>query len=91
MKRYLIERELPGVGSMASQQLKEAAAKSNEALATLKGRVQWLESFVTDDRTYCIYIAESEDAVNEHARISGFPASRITEIRSVINPMTGTS
>jgi Nickel responsive protein SCO4226-like len=89
MKRYLIERDLPGVGNLEAHDLKEAAQKSNEALAALKGRVQWVESFVADDKTYCVYLAEDEAAVNEHARISGFPASRITEVRSVIDPMTG--
>ena len=89
MKRYLIERDLPGVGSLQAQELRDAAQKSNEALAALKGRVQWVESFVADDKTYCVYLAEDEAAVNEHARISGFPASRITEVRSVIDPMTG--
>jgi hypothetical protein len=89
MKRYLIERDLPGVGRLQAQELTDAAQKSNEALAELKGRVQWVESFVADDKTYCVYLAEDEAAVNEHARISGFPASRITEVRAVIDPMTG--
>jgi hypothetical protein len=74
---------------LQAQELTDAAQKSNEALAELKGRVQWVESFVADDKTYCVYLAEDEAAVNEHARISGFPASRITEVRAVIDPMTG--
>jgi hypothetical protein len=88
MKRYIIEREIPAVGAMDTQQLKVAACTSNEALARLAGRVQWVESFVADDKTFCVYLAESEDAVQEHARISGFPATRVTEIRTTIDPMT---
>ena len=91
MKRFVIERDLPGVGSMDQNQLREAAAKSNEALAKLNGRVQWVESFIAADKTYCIYLAENEDAVNEHARISGFPANRITEVPGVITPMTASA
>lgn len=89
MKRYVIERELPGVGSMSPEQLKGAAQTSNAALAKLAGKAQWQHSYVAGDKTFCIYLAESEDAVREHAKISGFPATKITEIRGVIDPMTG--
>ena len=88
MKRYLIEREMPGVGAMSKQELEAAAAKSNEALAKLGGRAQWLESFVTQDKTFCVYLADSAAAIQEHARISGFPASKITEISGLIDPTT---
>jgi hypothetical protein len=88
MNRYVIERDIPGVGALNPQQLKEAAATSNAALAQLSGRVQWMESFVVDDKTFCIYLADDEAAVHEHARLSGFPASRVTRVRGVINPMT---
>lgn len=88
MKRYVIERDLPGVGTLTGQQLKEAAAKSNDALAKLAGKAQWIQSFVADNKTFCIYLAESEAAVHEHARISGFPASKITEVSGIIDPMT---
>jgi hypothetical protein len=88
MKRYLIERELPGVGGMTQKQLKDAAATSNSALARLVGKVQWVQSFVADDKTFCVYLADSEASVREHARLSGFPASRIMEVRTVIDPMT---
>jgi hypothetical protein len=91
MQRYVIERDLPGVGSLTGAQLKDTAATSNSALAKLSGRAQWLQSFVTDDKTFCIYLADSEDAVHEHARLSGFPASRVTEVCSVIDPMTAIS
>jgi hypothetical protein len=88
MKRYLIERDIPGVGKLNSEELKGAAAKSNEALAKLAGKAQWLESFVVEDKTYCVYLAENEAAVHDHARLSGFPASKVTEVRNVIDPMT---
>ncbi|HZX86205.1 MAG TPA: DUF4242 domain-containing protein [Reyranella sp.] len=88
MRRYIIERDIPGVGKLNGQELKGAAAKSNEALAKLAGKAQWLESFVVDDKTFCVYLAENEAAVHEHARLSGFPASKVTEVRNVIDPMT---
>jgi hypothetical protein len=88
MKRYLIERDIAGVGKLNAGQLKDAAATSNAALASLAGTVQWVQSFVADDKTFCVYLAEDEAAVREHARISGFPASRVTELRGVIDPMT---
>ena len=88
MKQYVIERDIPGVGKLTRPQLGEAAAKSNDALDKLKGRVQWVQSFVASDKTFCVYLAESEAAVQEHARISGFPANRVTEISGIIDPMT---
>jgi hypothetical protein len=91
MKRYVIERNLPGVGSLNREQLKDAAATSNGALAKLSGKVQWVQSFVADDKTFCIYLADSEASVHEHARLSGFPASKVTEVRGVIDPMTANS
>jgi hypothetical protein len=88
MKRYVIERDLPGVGGMTGRQLADAAAKSNEALARLGGKAQWIESFVAADKTFCVYLAESEAAVHEHARISGFPATKVSEISRTIDPLT---
>lgn len=88
MKRYVIEREIPGVGKLNAVQLKDVAVTSNAALAKLHGDVQWVESFVVDDKTFCIYLAETEDAVREHAKLSGFPATRISETRALISPMT---
>jgi len=89
MKRFVIERELPGVGGMNGEELKNASATSNLALARLAGKAQWVQSFVADDKTFCIYLAEDEETVQEHARLSGFPASKITEVRGTIDPMTG--
>jgi hypothetical protein len=91
MKRYLIERQIPGVGDLNAQQLREASATSNAALAKLGGRAQWVESYVVNDKTYCIYLADSEEAVYEHSRLSGFPASKVTEVRGVISPMTASA
>lgn len=88
MKRYVIERNIPGVGGFDGRQLKEAAMTSNAALAKLAGRAEWVESFVVDDKTFCIYLADGESAVQEHARLSGFPATKVSEVRSIIDPMT---
>ena len=88
MKRYMIERNIPGVGKMNREQLKGAAGTSNDALDKLAGKVQWVQSYVVEDKTFCIYLAESEAAVQEHAKLSGFPATKVTEVRAVIDPMT---
>lgn len=88
MKRYVIERDIAGVGKLDADQLQGAAAKSNAALARLNGKVQWVQSYVVDDKTFCIYLADDESSVHEHAKISGFPASRVTEVRTVFDPTT---
>jgi Protein of unknown function (DUF4242) len=88
MKRYVIERNLPGVGGLNRDQLKDAAATSNGALAKLPGKVQWVQSFVAEDKTFCIYLADNEASVQEHARLSGFPANTVSEVRGIIDPMT---
>ena len=88
MKAFMIERELPGIGSAGETDLAVAASTSNKALAQLAPRVQWQHSYVTGDRTYCVYLAEDEDSIREHARLSGFPASKITPISGRIDPTT---
>jgi hypothetical protein len=88
MKRFLIERDIPGVGQLNKQQLKEAAVTSNAALAKLAGKVQWVQSYVVEDKTFCVYLANEESSVHEHARLSGFPASKVTEVRTAFDPMT---
>lgn len=88
MKRYLIEREIAGVGAFSDEELRGAANTSNEALAQLTGKAQWVQSFVANDKTFCIYLAENEEAVQQHARLSGFPANKVTEIHNTIDPMT---
>lgn len=88
MKKYVIERDVPGIGGSTATELCGAAAKSNEALAQLAGQVQWQHSYVAGDKTFCIYLAESEDAIRKHSELSGFPANTITEVKSVIDPTT---
>lgn len=88
MKKYVIERDLPGVGGMNSTELCGAAAKSNEALGQLAGHVQWQHSYVAGDKTFCIYLADSEDAIRQHSELSGFPANTITEVATIIDPTT---
>lgn len=88
MNRYVIERELPAVGSFEREQLKEAAAKSNAALAELAPDIQWVESYVADDKTFCVYLARDEEVIRKHAAISGFPANKITQVRRTIDPTT---
>ena len=90
LNRYMIERDIPAVGSLERAQLAAAAAKSNEALAQLAPDVQWVESFVAADKTFCVYLAKDEDTVRKHAEISGFPATKITAIRKTIDPTTET-
>jgi hypothetical protein len=88
MKRYVIERDIPGVGALKREDYQHVAVTSNAALAKLPGKAQWEQSFIVADKSFCIYIADSEDSVREHARLSGFPATKITEVRTVIGPMT---
>ena len=88
LRRFIIEREVPGIGGLGAEELCGAAAKSNAALDQLAPKVQWQESFVTADRTFCVYLAENEDVIREHAEISGFPANRIIEVSQVIDPTT---
>jgi hypothetical protein len=88
MRKFMIEREIPAVGTLESEQLRQAAAKSNEALAQLAPDVQWQQSYVAEDRTFCVYLAKDEAAVRKHAQISGFPVNRIVEIKRVIDPST---
>src|SRR5215813_4178063 len=90
MKKYIIERNIPKVGTLEREQLRAAAAKSNDALKQLGPDIQWLESFVAADKTFCVYLAKDEDIILRHAQLSGFPATRITEIRKMIDPTTAT-
>jgi len=88
MKKFVIERDIPGVDQMGRSDLAGAAKTSNSALAQLAPKVQWVHSYVVKDKTFCIYLAESEDGIREHARISGFPANKITEVTGIIDPTT---
>lgn len=87
LKKYIIEREIDGVGKMSRADLGGAAQTSNRALAEIDG-IQWQMSFVTANKTFCIYFAESEELIRKHAELSGFPANKITEVREVIDPGT---
>ena len=88
MKKYVIEREIPGVGLMNPGDYIGVAKTSNKALSQLAPKVQWQQSYVAKDKTFCVYLAETEDDIREHARLSGFPANKITEIFAVIDPAT---
>jgi len=84
----LIEREMPQVGMLNSEQLQAAAKQSNDALRQLGPDIQWLESYVTNDKTFCVYLASNEGMIRKHAEMSGFPATKITEVRKMIDPTT---
>ncbi len=88
MHRYVIERDIPDIGAMSSDELSGAANTSNNALAELAPKVQWEHSYVADNKTFCIYLAEDETAITDHAELSGFPASKITRINGMIDPTT---
>jgi Protein of unknown function (DUF4242) len=88
LRKFIIERDIPKVGSFERDQLRQAAAKSNGVLKQLGPEIQWIESFVANDKTFCVYLAASEDLIKKHAELSGFPASKITEIRKMIDPTT---
>jgi hypothetical protein len=89
MKKYVIERDIPQVGSLEREQLKEASARSNEALRKVGPGIQWQETFVTADKTFCVYLAEDESLIHKHAQLSGFPASKVTEVKTMLDPATG--
>ncbi len=88
MPKYLIEREIPGAGKLTPQDLQAISQKSCGVLQKLGPQVQWVHSYVTGDKIYCVYIAPNEEMVREHARQGGFPANRVSEIKSVIDPTT---
>ncbi|MFQ5925579.1 MAG: DUF4242 domain-containing protein, partial [Dehalococcoidia bacterium] len=85
---YVIEREIPGAGKLSAQELQGISQKSCGVLNEMGPRIQWVESYVTDDKVYCVYIAPNEEMVREHGRQGGFPVNRVSEIKSVINPTT---
>ena len=85
---YVIEREMPGVGSLGASDLKAASQTSCSVLRELGPEIQWVNSYVTDDKIYCIYRAPNEDMIREHAQRGGFPANKISQVRSMIDPTT---
>ena len=89
MPKYLIERDMPGLGSLTQAQLGAASRTSCNVLQKMSPRVQWIQSYVTNDKLFCVYIAVNEEAVREHARQGGFPANHIMEVKTIIDPTTG--
>jgi hypothetical protein len=89
MKKYIIERDIPKVGTLEREQLRQAAAKSNQVLDQLGSDIQWSESFIAADKMFCVYLANDEAVIRKHAELSGFPATTITEIGKVIDPTAG--
>ena len=89
MPKYVIERELPGAGKLSAAELRDISQKSNKVISELGPEIRWIESFVTDDMIYCVYIAADEDIVYEHARCGGFPANKVSLVATVIDPATG--
>ena len=89
MPKYIIERNIPGVGKASQQELQAVSQKSCNVLAEMGPQIQWAQSYVTVDKIYCVYIAPDEAAVREHALRGGFPANRISEVKSMIDPTTG--
>jgi Nickel responsive protein SCO4226-like len=88
LRKYIIERDIPAVGTLDREQLRGAAAKSNSVLRDLGPDIQWVESFVAADKTFCVYLAKDEAIIRKHAEVSGFPATKITEVRKMIDPTT---
>ncbi len=88
MPKYLIEREVPGVGNLSAQDVRGLSQKSCSVLQNMGPQIQWVQSYVTGDKIYCVYIAPNEEMIREHAKQGGFPANRISEIKSMIDPTT---
>ncbi len=86
MREYVIEREIPGAGSWTEEQIRETSIKSLEVLHGLGAQIQWLHSYVTDNKVYCVYLAPNESLIQEHARLLGIPANRISAVRRMIDP-----
>jgi hypothetical protein len=88
MPKFVIERDMPGVGALSQPELKGASQKSCTVLGALGPQIQWIQSYVTDDKIYCVYLAADEGMIREHAQRAGFPANRISQVRNIIEPMT---
>jgi hypothetical protein len=88
LRKFIIERDIPKVGTFERDQLRGAASKSNDTLRQLGPDIQWLESYLAEDKTFCVYLAKDEAIIRKHAEISGFPATKITEVRKMIDPTT---
>lgn len=91
MNKYIIEREVPKIGTLEREQMRKVAVRSNDALRQLAPHIQWVESFVAEDKTFCVYLAEDESFIHQHAELSGFPVNKITVIRKVIDSTTASA
>ena len=90
MRKYVIERELPGAGALSEEELRAISLRSIAALGELGSRIQWMHSYVTDNKVYCVYLAPDEEVIREHARRAGLPADRIAAVRKLIDPVNYT-
>jgi hypothetical protein len=88
LRKFIIERDIAKVGTLEREQLRGAAAKSNDALRQLGPDIQWVESYVADNKTFCVYLAKDEAIIHKHAEVSGFPATKVTEVKKMIDPTT---
>ena len=88
LRKFIIERDIPQVGTLERDQLRDAAAKSNSVLRQLGSDIQWVESYVAENKTFCVYLAKDEAIIKKHAEMSGFPATKVTEVRKMIDPTT---
>jgi hypothetical protein len=88
MPKFIIEREIPGAGQLSAAELKAVSQKSCSIIRNLGPDIQWVESFVTDDKIYCVYIASDAEIIRKHAEVGGFPANRVSEVRAIIDPAT---
>ena len=88
LRKFIIERDIPQVGTLERDQLRDAAAKSNTVLRQLGSDIQWVESYVAENKTFCVYLAKDEQIIKKHADMSGFPATKVTEVRKMIDPTT---
>jgi hypothetical protein len=89
MPKFMIERDLAGAGNLTGAELRDISQKSNKVICDLGPEIRWLQSYVTDDKIYCVYVAPDEDILFEHARCGGFPANKISRVATVIDPSTG--
>ena len=89
MPKYVIERPLPGAGKLSADELQAISQKSNQVIADLGPEIRWLQSYVTEDKLYCVYVAPDTDIIFEHARCGGFPAETVTKVSAIIDPSTG--
>ena len=87
MAQFVIEREIPGAGTLSETQIREVSLRSLQALKAMGPQIQWLHSYVTEDKVYCVYLAPDEDSIREHARLAGIPADRVSAVRRLIDPV----